>query len=194
MAKRVEEEVIKDLENPRFFDIADVINEDPELILDHLTADCVYFIPSDLDRFINKKGRRGKAWPTERLLLFQIENRVIDLYNHKSRLMQSLVFGPGDENIREQLYNTIKQIPDYFTGLNRREEKDEGLHRPKDIFITLPTLGLFDENTNLDKERIRSEIKEWINKFKQSVYCDMAQKLGAITSDKNIKTIHSTSY
>jgi hypothetical protein len=50
---------LKDIENARFFDLADVINEDPKLILDHMTADCVYFIPADIDKLISKKGRKS---------------------------------------------------------------------------------------------------------------------------------------
>ena len=51
-------------------------------------------------------------------------------------------------------------------------------------------MGIFDKNTNFDKKRIRNDIENWINNFKQSVYQDMYEKLRISTSDKSIKTIY----
>ena len=179
--------------NPQFYDIADAIKDDSDLILDHSTNDEIYFIPCELDNVIPKVGKSGKVWPTDRILLFSIERRLIDLYNPKSRLMLSLVFGPGDKKIRDELYNIAKQTPQFF--LSPMEDGRESyfeFHYPRDSLIMKPTLAISGENTDVNKGKIRTEIEEWINDFKHSAFSKLTEniKKGMTKRDKNINTIH----
>jgi len=181
------------LKNPHFYDIADVIKDDSDLILDHSTTDEIYFIPTELDDVIPKVGKRGRVWPTDRILLFSVERRLIDLYNPESRLMLSLVFGPGDKGIRDKLYNIAKQTPHFF--LSSPEDGEEPYFEfgyPRHSLIMKPTLAIFGKNTDIDGGRIRTEIEEWMNGFKQSVFSEMTEKIkeGMATNDASINTIH----
>jgi len=179
--------------NPQFYDIADVIKDDSDLILDHSTTNEIYFMPSKLDDVIPKVGKRGKVWPTDRILLFSVERRLIDLYNPKSQLTLSLFFGPGDKNIRDKLHNIAKQTPQFFlSSMEDRGEPYFEFRYPSDSFIMKPTLAIFGKNTDMNRGRIRTEIEEWMNEFKHSAFSELTENIkdGMATYDKNINTIH----
>jgi hypothetical protein len=183
----------RQFKNPRFYDITDVIKDDPDLILDHSTTDKIYFIPRELDGVIPKVGKGGKVWPTDRMLLFSIESRLISLYNPESQLILSLFFGPGDKHVRDKLYDIVKQTPQFFlssTG-DEREQCFE-FRYPIDRLLMKPILAIFGENTNRDKDGIRPKIEEWMNDFKHSAFSELTEniKKGMVAYDKNINTLH----
>ena len=178
--------------NPQFYDIADVIKDDSDLILDHSTTNEIYFIPRKLDDVIPKVGTRGRVWPTDRILLFSVERRLIDLYNPESQLTLSLFFGPGDKCIRDKLYNVAKQTPQFFLSVLDGRDQYFEFRYPMDRLLMKPILAIFGENTDMNRGRIRTEIEEWMNEFKHTVFSELAENIekGMDAHDKNINTLH----
>lgn len=91
--------------------LTDLIKNNSELILDDSTKSYIRFIPKNLD-FIPKNG---DGWTgTKRILLFEF-------YNAEKKLDLNLLIGPGQEIIREKLFNIAKSNPDIFSVVGKRK-------------------------------------------------------------------------
>lgn len=78
--------------------LVEMIDKDPDLTLDDSTKSYIRFIPKTMD-FIPK---RGEGWTkTKRILLFEFNNnpKGVDLH---------LIIGPGQQEIREKIYDIAK--------------------------------------------------------------------------------------
>jgi len=71
---------------------------------DHCTKAYIRFIPKELD-FL---PRASDGWtPSKRILLFEIEN-------YRSKISCGLILGPGSQELRNQIYELVRQHPDVF--------------------------------------------------------------------------------
>jgi len=129
--------------------LVDIIQKDPDLILDDSSKSYIRFIPKNLD-FIQKKG---DGWTrTNRILLFELNNNSngVDLY---------LIIGPGPQDIREKLYAIAKRNLSLFNKSKRNLTKQwftiykKSILRPK-------------EYEDKEAEEIRKLIEEKLTKFK----------------------------
>ncbi|MCP3032367.1 PD-(D/E)XK nuclease family protein [Halobacillus sp. A1] len=94
-----------------YSDIADdlkhLINQEPELILDTSTKTYIRFTTKKLDALIEKKG---KGWTSsKRIPLFEFQNK-------NNKLVLKLVIGPGDQDLRQIIYNIAINNKSAFRG------------------------------------------------------------------------------
>lgn len=131
--------------------LVDIIEKDPDLILDNHSKSYIRFISKNLD-FIPKKGN---GWgKTKRILLFEIDNtpKGLDLY---------LIIGPGPQDIREKLYNTARKNPNLFNKSNRNLTEQWFSIYKKSI--------LRSKDEDMEYDEIRKLIEEKFTKFKATI-------------------------
>jgi len=104
------EETIKNKYNKSLIyeTLIEIIKNDRDMILDISNKYYIRFIPKSLD-FIPKKG---KGWiKSKRILLFEFQN--------KENLSLNLIIGPGAKEVREKIYNKVKEDVSLFNKSNR---------------------------------------------------------------------------
>ena len=90
-----------------------IINKHKHLILESPGKTYIRFISNSLDNIVPKKGQ-GWGWvPSGRMLLFEFEN-----YNKK--MILKLVVGPGENEIRNALYEIAKMDTKLFNTSDRK--------------------------------------------------------------------------
>lgn len=88
--------------------LGSLIGANPDLINDISTKNYVRFTTKKFDNLIEKKG---KEWTTtQRILLFEIQIK-------NEKVVLKLIIGPGDEGIRQKLYDVAINNSDVFKGL-----------------------------------------------------------------------------
>ncbi|MTI65597.1 MAG: hypothetical protein FH753_03255 [Firmicutes bacterium] len=130
--------------------LIDIIKNDSDLILDDSNKKYIRFLPSDLD-FIEHEG---EGWTkSKRILLFEFRNRP-------SSLNLYLMIGPGNQDVRERLYNTARKSDFKFTRENKNLSKTWfALHKRRSMKID-------EDNYNI--EEIKDRLIKYFNKFKNN--------------------------
>ena len=83
--------------------LEEIIQKQPELLLDHCSKMYIRFIPKKLDF---PSLRKGEGWvPSGRMLVYEFRNYV-------DRLSLGLVIGPGPQEIRQKLFEMAKKEKD----------------------------------------------------------------------------------
>jgi len=136
--------------------LLEMIKADPDLTLDRSSKDFIRFLPKSWDR---PELRGGKGWTrTGRMLLFEFWNS--SRWNPNS-LSLRLTLGPGDENVRSQIYEAATKTGSPFTP------SPKGL---SDKWVNLfwkEILSSADYN-DLDFEGIQSRVQEAWSAFKSN--------------------------
>jgi hypothetical protein len=102
---------VEDIRQEIYSYLTDLIESNSELILDDSTKSYIRFIPKNLD-FIPKNG---DGWTTtKRILLFEFNNA-------EKKLELNLLIGPGQEVIREKLFNIAKSNSNIFSVAGKRK-------------------------------------------------------------------------
>jgi len=131
--------------------LVDMIEKDNDLILDDSSKSYIRFIPRDLD-FIPKKG---EGWDKlKRILLFQINNI-------ETGINLILVIGPGEQSIREKLYNIARKDLTLFKGSKRKLTK---------MWLTIYKRKILESSKYEDMEidEIKEILEKKLIKFKSS--------------------------
>lgn len=130
--------------------LMDLIQKDPDLILEDSSKSFIRFIPKNLD-FIPKEGS-GWTPKIKRILLFELNNNPnsVDLY---------LIIGPGPQKIRKKLYDIARKNLSLFNKSNRPLSKQ---------WFTLYKKSMLKSKEYEDKEveEIRKFLEEKLKKFK----------------------------
>lgn len=83
------------------------IKQESDLILDTASKTYTRFPTKELDSLIEKKGN---GWTSsKRILLFEFQNR-------NNKLVLKLIIGPGDQAIRQKIYDIVKNNKNSFRG------------------------------------------------------------------------------
>lgn len=135
--------------------LVDIIQKDPDLILEDSSKLFIRFIPESLD-FIPK---RGSGWTSKikRILLFELNNNPngVDLY---------LIIGPGPKEIkeiREKLYDIAQENQSIFNKSNRNLT-------PQWFTLYKKPLLRSKEYEDKEVEGIKGILEEKLKKFKSS--------------------------
>ncbi|KYZ65850.1 MULTISPECIES: hypothetical protein [Bacillus] len=112
------------------------------------------FAPKEFD-LIEKVG--DGSWDgTKYIILFELENRP-------DRLDVLLIIGPGNEDIRQRLFNHVLQCPEVFNSVSRRNLSP--------IFKRVFRKKLIDYNGDIiNEEKLRETIISAYNDFKEHDY------------------------
>lgn len=140
-----------------------LIEEIPNLILDSSSKTYIRFSTEKLDELL---GKKGSGWTsTKRLLLFEVQNR-----NHKVEL--KLIIGPGDEDLRKQIYEVAKENQNIFKPRKYSPQYTQ-------IFTKEILPNHFDENPNFEN------LYEQIHKnFEKIVEQDLVKIQDALNKGK----------
>ena len=131
--------------------LVDIIEKDPDLILDEASSKSyIRFISRDLD-FVPKEGVYSKSG---RMLLF-------DTYNGSEGVIMYLSIRPGPQEIRQQLYEIAREDLSLF-GMARRKLTDQftaiykkSILKPRDY-------------EDIDAEELREILASKLNDFKNT--------------------------
>lgn len=137
-------------------------------LLDHSDNTRIRFSTERLDSVV---GFLGEGWSKQikRLLLFEIENR-------RNKYTLKLIIGPGNQAIREALYNKAKEnIQLYNTAENSFTDIYTGIYRKK--FLTKEQL------TNFSIEEIKKYIEANLEEF---IKCDLNPLCDGLRSKQQI--------
>lgn len=150
--------------------LEELIDEKPELIKDHCTRSSIRFIPKELD-FL---PRVGTNWTkSKRVLLFEI-------LNYDGRIILFLIIGPSDESpeVREQIYEQIKDNPTFKRAFKKMTKKWSTIHRFELAKIS-----------TLENKKERTEQKEILakkfNHFIEHDLPEMQKSLGQLKGEFN---------
>lgn len=100
-----------DLQLEVFEVIKEEIENNPDLILDETNKRYIRFTSNKLD-FIPKDGS-GWTVNIERILLFEIQNRPDEVRIY-------LIIGPGNQSLRERIYDASRENINLFTAAKRK--------------------------------------------------------------------------
>lgn len=97
-----------------FSDIATSLQEKlrtyPNIRMDSSNKTYIRFSTDKIERLIENKG----SWTDSgRILLFEIQNR-------NGKVMMKAIIGPGDNSIRQKIYDTVRIAPKIFNGAQRK--------------------------------------------------------------------------
>lgn len=98
--------------------LQELINDNKEqLVLDYYTKSNIRFCIKEWD-ILSLKNTRKEGWSSdERVLLYEF-------WNPSGKLQLNLTIGPGDNPIRESIYDIARKNPNVFNGVSRKL-KDE---------------------------------------------------------------------
>ncbi|WP_173915970.1 PD-(D/E)XK nuclease family protein [Halobacillus sp. Marseille-Q1614] len=132
-------------------DLKELIKQEPELILDTSSKSYTRFSTKEIDTLIEKKGN---GWTSsKRILLFEFQNR-------NNKLVLKLIIGPGDQAIRQKIYEVIKNNKSSFRGK---------LGKHNNQYTTIYTREFlpksFEEETNYEDalKKISSKFIDFLN-------------------------------
>ena len=132
--------------------LEDLIQAQPGFKLDHCSKSYIRFLPESLDDI--PALHRGQGWTyTQRLLLFEIVNA-------EERLALKLIIGPGDQNVRELLFQAAKNRGAPFRPSQKNLAKKHQTIYVDNILTARNYIG-----ANLEDllEKIRAFWKELVN-------------------------------
>jgi hypothetical protein len=138
-----------------FNTLVDLIKSDNNLNLEFIgKINRIRFAPKEFE-IIEKVG--DGSWDgTKYIILFEIENRP-------DRLDILLVIGPGNEVIRQKLFNHVLQHPEVFSSVSRRNLSP--------IFKRVFKRNLIDYNGDIfNEDKLRETIISIYNDFKENEY------------------------
>jgi len=154
-----------------YSDIRDVLEElidaNDSLEKDHCSKSSIRFIPKKID-FLPKEG---EGWTkTKRILLFEIVN-----YGKEVNLF--LYIGPGNSDIRESIYDLVKENPIFNKTAAQLTKKWAAIYK-----IKLATVSRLDGKT---KAEITEKLASQLNKFLENEYLPIENEI--IQLDKKVK-------
>jgi hypothetical protein len=128
--------------------LEDLIDKNPDLIKDHCSKSYIRFLPKDWDVPNLKKGQ---GWvSSNRILLFEF-------YNGPEKVALRLYIGPGEQQIREKLYD--------MAASNKKVFKASGSLRPKWKSIYTRNFATENELQDNEYEAIVENIEKHWQKF-----------------------------
>ncbi|MCG1009710.1 PD-(D/E)XK nuclease family protein [Salinicoccus sp. ID82-1] len=132
--------------------LREMIEADDELILDDSNKGLIRFTTKSLDQ---KIPNEGSGWTSSgRILLFEFQNTT-------KGLRIKLIIGPGDENVRNKLYEVVSFNPDYFRGRNKKLTSAYTAMYLKNILN-------YNDIYELDQEKLHEDIKIKVDQFLNS--------------------------
>ena len=135
-------------------------------LVDHSDNTRIRFSTERLDSIV---GLMGEGWSKQikRLLLFEIENRE-DKYTLK------LIIGPGNQEIRDELYTKAKENPDLY-NIRRNHLSEQ--------FTTIYSKKILTDEqlSSYSPEQLKKHIEESLEDF---IKCDLN-----VNSAKNLLII-----
>ncbi|OZT77531.1 hypothetical protein CFN03_06225 [Salinicoccus roseus] len=129
--------------------IQEMIKENDDLVLDDSNKTMIRFTTKQLDQTVENEGR---GWTSSRrILLFEFQNTT-------RGLRVKLIIGPGEEHIRERLYDIVSDKPAIFKGKNKKLTT---------AYTTVYVKNILDYNESyeLDHEKLHDAIKNKMDKF-----------------------------
>jgi hypothetical protein len=146
--------------------IQEMISNDSDMLLDSSDKKYIRFIPKELDFIPNEAIGWTKS---NRILLFEIRNNPnsIELY---------LMIGPGNQELREELYRVVQNNPTLFSNATKKLSKT--------WFTCHKTNILRYEEEDYDVADILDGIINFFNRFKKNQLQDM---INAFVSGYKIK-------
>jgi hypothetical protein len=132
--------------------LEEIIDANENLIKDHCSKSNIRFISKKLDFF----PKEGEGWTkSKRILLFEIVN-----YDKAVSLV--LLVGPGNSNIRESIYNHVKENELFSKTTAKLPKKWASVYK-----IKLYSISRLDGKT---KEEIKEKLSVVFNKFLDNDY------------------------
>ncbi|WP_338472822.1 hypothetical protein R4Z10_08890 [Niallia sp. XMNu-256] len=124
----------------------------PNIILDVSNKTYTRFTTTKLDGVIPAKG---SGWTnTNRILLFEIQNR-------NDKVVLKLIIGPGDNTVRNHLYEICNQQKDKFKGKSNKLANQYTQIFAKELI----SKSFFEQNDINDiKDKINSELDRFLTK------------------------------
>jgi hypothetical protein len=139
--------------------LEEIIDENHLLEKDHCSKSYIRFISKSLD-FLPKEG---EGWTkTNRILLFEIQNydKAVDMF---------LIIGPGPTEIREKIYNHVKENPLFNKTWSQLPKKWASIYK-----IKLSSVSRLDGK---NKEDLKLILKENLDKFLEMDYPNIEMEL-----------------
>ncbi|GAB3056850.1 hypothetical protein ACFOU0_02850 [Salinicoccus sesuvii] len=129
--------------------LREMIEADEELILDDSNKGLIRFTTKGLDE---KLPNEGSGWTSSgRILLFVFQNTI-------KRLRIKLVIGPGEADVRSNLYDIVSNNSSLFRGRNKKLTS---------AYTTIYLKNILDYNDSYerDQEKLRKDIRFKVDKF-----------------------------
>ncbi len=147
--------------------LEEIIDENETLTKDHCSKSYIRFIPKQLDFF----PLEGEGWtPTKRILLFEAQN-------YANALSLFLLIGPGNQEIRQTLYNHVKNNPIFNKTWSQLPQKWASTYK-----VEISKIKSLEGKNKLE---IKEILKDKLDKFFQT---DFPQLQNAILElEKNYK-------
>ncbi|MBY8909188.1 PD-(D/E)XK nuclease family protein [Salinicoccus roseus] len=125
------------------------IEKRPGFILDGSSKTYIRFTTQTIDQLVEKKG---KGWTSShRIPLFEFQNRG-------TKLMLKFLIGPGEESIREHLYEIASRNSSTFKGRNKQL-------KPVYTSIYSKSILIYDESYEIDYEKLKTTLNLRLDKF-----------------------------
>lgn len=142
--------------------ITELLEEYPNVIKDHSNKTLIRFITEDLDKIIEKKGN---GWTeSNRILLYEIQNK-------NDKIMMKLIIGPGDDIIRNKLFNIGNKNKDLFKGRVNTLTPQYNQIFSKEL-LSKNYITKSEGNMEAIQKKIKSEIQDFVsNEMKEINSC-----------------------
>jgi hypothetical protein len=133
--------------------IAEVLEQYPNVLKDNSNKTLIRFITEDLDKIIEKKGN---GWTTSnRILLYEIQNK-------NDKIVVKLIIGPGDDIIRNKLFDIGNKNKDLFKGRVNTLTPQYTQIFSKEL-LSKNYINRFYSNIEVIQKRIKIEIQNFIS-------------------------------
>ncbi|MFD3156721.1 PD-(D/E)XK nuclease family protein [Haloimpatiens sp. FM7330] len=134
--------------------IKEVVEADSNVIYDSSTKTYVRFITEDLDTII---ARKGSGWTSSnRILLYEVQNR-------NDKIVLKLIIGPGDDIIRNKIFNIATQNKNLFKGMLKTLTPQYSQIFSKEI-VPKKYISKFENDIEVIQKRITIELENFINR------------------------------
>ncbi len=101
----------QDLQSELHDALVAMVAEEPQFIPDHSSKQWIRFLPANWD---TPKLRSGEGWTSShRMLLFQF-------YNNPDSLSLTVHLGPGDEDVRQEIFNLVRETGAPFRRIQKK--------------------------------------------------------------------------
>lgn len=129
--------------------LQDMIEADENLVLDDSNKTLIRFTSEQLDETVESEG--GGWTSSRRVLLFEFQNTT-------RGLRVKLIIGPGEERIRERLYDIVSDTPAVFKGKNRKLTT---------AYTTVYVKNILDYNESheMDHQKLLEAVETRVGKF-----------------------------
>lgn len=129
--------------------LREMIEADEELILDDSNKGLIRFTTKGLDE---KLPNEGSGWTSSgRILLFEFQNTI-------KGLRIKLIIGPGEADVRSNLYNIVSNNSSLFRGRNKKLTSAY-------TTIYLKNILNYNDNYELNQEKLHEDIWIKVDKF-----------------------------